>query len=66
MTWVAVAQWSEHLQPKQEAPGLIPGGCPVFFLFFFLFSSSWLTNVVGMKDLWCSSRHVIWLLSTQI
>ena len=27
------------------------------------FSSSWLTNVDGMKDLWCSST--VWLLSTQ-
>ena len=24
--WEAVAQWSEHLQLKQEALGLIPGG----------------------------------------
>ena len=28
-----------------------------------IFSSSWLTNVDGMKDLWCSST--VWLLSTQ-
>ena len=32
--WGAVAQWSDNLQLKQEALGLIPGGCPgVFFLF---------------------------------
>ena len=30
----------------------------------FFFSSSWLTNIDGMKDLWCSSA--IRLLSTQI
>ena len=53
------AQWSEHLQLKQEALGSIPSGCPGFF-----FTSSWLTNVDGMKDLWCSST--VWLLSTQI
>ena len=35
-----------------------PSGCPGFF------SSSWLTNVDGMKDLWCSST--VRLLSTQI
>ena len=29
--WGAVAQWSEHLQLKQEALGWIPGGCPGFF-----------------------------------
>ena len=29
--WGAVAQWSEHLQLKQEALGLIPGGYPGFF-----------------------------------
>ena len=57
--WGAVAQWSEHLQLKQEALGSIPGGYPGFF-----FTSSWLTNVDGMKDLWCSST--VRLLSTQI
>ena len=31
---------------------------------YFLFSSTWLTNVDGMKDLWCSSTDQ--LLSTQI
>ena len=40
--------------------GSIPGGCPGFF---FMFSSGWLTNVDGMKDLLCSST--VWLLSTQ-
>ena len=29
--------------------GWIPGSCLVFFF------SSWLTNVEGMKDLWCCS-----------
>ena len=58
--WGAVAQWSEHLQVKQEALGSIPSGCPGFFLSF-----SWLTNVDGMReDLWCSST--VWLLSTQM
>ena len=57
--WGAVAQWSEHLQPKHEAMGSIPGGFPGFSLPAGLF-----TNVDGMKDLWCSST--IWLLSTQI
>ena len=28
---IHVAQWSEHLQLKQEALGLIPGGYPGFF-----------------------------------
>ena len=32
--------------------------------FFFLFSSSWLTHVDGMKDLWCS--NTVRLLSLQI
>ena len=31
--WGAVAQWSEHIQLKQEALGSIPGGYPGFFLF---------------------------------
>ena len=31
--WGAIAQWSEHLQLKQEALGSIPSGCPGFFLF---------------------------------
>ena len=51
MAWVAggsIAQWPEHLQLKQEVLGLIPGG---------FFSSSWLTTVDGMKDLWCSSTN---------
>ena len=29
--WGAVAQWSEHLQLKQEALDSIPGGYPGFF-----------------------------------
>ena len=57
--WGAVAQWSEHLQLKQEALGSIPSGCPGFFLFQLAY-----TNVNGMKDLWCSST--VRLLSTQI
>ena len=52
--WRAIAQWSEHLQLKQEALGSIPNGCLGFS------SSSW---VDGMKDLWYSSTP--WLLSTQ-
>ena len=51
--WGAVAQWSEHLQLKQEALSLIPGGYPGFF------SSSWLTNVDEMKDLSCSSGALV-------
>ena len=43
--WEAVAQSSEHLWLEQEVLGSIPGGCPGFF------SSSWLTNVNGMKAL---------------
>ena len=31
--WGAIAQWSEHLQLKQEALGSIRSGCPIFFLF---------------------------------
>ena len=33
--WGAVAQWPEHLQAAAKAGGLglIPGGCPGFFLF---------------------------------
>ena len=57
--WGAVAQWSEHLQLKQEALGSIPSGCPGFFLFQLAY-----TDVNGMKDLWCSST--VRLLSTQI
>ena len=56
--WGAVAQWSEHLQLKQEALGSIPSGCPGFFLFQLAYT------VNGMKDLWCSSTAR--LLSTQI
>ena len=44
--WGAVAQWSEHLQLKQEALGSIPSGCPGFFLFQLAY-----TNVNGMNDL---------------
>ena len=43
---------------KAGSLGLIPSGC---FGFFF---SSWLTNVDGMKDLWCS--NTVWLLSLNI
>ena len=51
--WGAVAQWSEHLQLKQEALGSIPSGCPGYFLFQLAY-----TNVNGMKDLWCSSTQI--------
>ena len=44
--WGAIAQRPGHLQLRQEVLGSIPSGCPVFF-----FSSSWLTNVDGMKKL---------------
>ena len=56
--WGAVAQWPVHLQLEQEALDSIPGGYPGFF------SSSWLTIVDEMKDLWCSSP--VRLLSTQV
>ena len=56
--WGAVAQRSEHLQLKQEALGLIPGGCPGFLLFQLAYA-----NADGMKDQWCST---VWLLSTQM
>ena len=41
--WGAVAQWSEHLQLKQDALDSIPSGCPGFFLFQLAY-----TNVNGM------------------
>ena len=58
--WGAVAQWSEHLQLKQEEKALdsIPSGCPGFFLFELAY-----TNADGMKDVWYSST--VWLLSAQ-
>ena len=56
--WGAITQWSEHLELKQEALGSIPGGCPGFFSL----PTGSVTNVDGMKDLWCSST--VWLLST--
>ena len=59
LLWGAVAQCPQHLWLKQEVLGSIPGGCYLVF-----FSSSWLTNVDGMKDLWCSGT--VRLLSTQI
>ena len=40
---------------KAGDPGSIPGSCLGFFFF------SWLTNVDGMKDLWCSST--VWQLA---
>ena len=71
----AVAQWSEHLQLKQEALGSIPSGCPGFFLFQLAYtnvngmklwysSAAINTDMNGAKDLWCSST--VWLLSTQM
>ena len=62
IAWVAmgvIAQWPEYLWLKQEVLGSTPSGYPGFF-----FSSSWLTNVDGMEDLWCPS--IVRLLSTQI
>ena len=49
--------WSHANYITNMTLGSIPGGYSGFF------SSSWLTNVDGMKDLWCSSR--VQLLSTQ-
>ena len=43
---------------KAEGLGSIPSGFPGFFI-----SSSWLSNVYGIKTLWCSST--VQLLSTQ-
>ena len=40
---IHVAEWSEHLQLKQEAMGSIPGGLS--------FSSSWITNIDEKKGL---------------
>ena len=42
----AIAQWSEHLQLKQETLGLIPGSYSG--LFSLLAGSA--TNIDGMKD----------------
>ena len=53
IAWVAVGNHSSVVR----APAAKAGG-PRFF------SSSWLTNVDGMKDLWCSGTAR--LLSTQI
>ena len=52
--WGAAAQQSEHLQLKQEALGSIPSGCPTWVFCCCFFFLGWLTNVDGMKDLWCS------------
>ena len=66
------------LTAAQAGGGLVfnPRWLPCFF-----FSSSWLTNVDEMKDLWCSNTvwlldmnrvkdlwcsSTVWLLSTQI
>ena len=40
-----MAQWSGHLQLKQEGLGSIPGGSPGFFHFQLSY-----TNIDGMKD----------------
>ena len=45
---------------KAEGPGFNSQWLSWVFFFF----SSWLTNVDGMKDMWCSST--VRLLSTQI
>ena len=44
--WGAMAQWSEHLQLRQEA-------------LFLVFSSNCLTNVDEMKDLYCKVHVVL-------
>ena len=43
MTVGTIGQWSEYLQLKQEAVGLIASG-------WLEVSYSWLTNVDGMKE----------------
>jgi hypothetical protein len=49
--------------PAAQAAGVHGFDFPAAALVSF-FSSSWLTTVDEMKDLWCSST--IWLLSTQM
>ena len=39
--WGDVAQWSEHLQLKQEALGSIPGGYLGFFLFQLAYTNAY-------------------------
>ena len=46
--WGAVAQWSEHLQLKQEALGSIPGGYTGFIFIFHLHAAY--TNIDRMKE----------------
>ena len=58
-----IAQWSPVRAPAAKAggPGFDPWWLPCFF---FSLPAGSVTNVDGMKDLWCSST--VWLLSTQI
>ena len=61
IAWVAVGSCSSvHVARAPVAKARVR--LPVAGLGFF--TSSWLTDVDGMKDLWCSST--VWLLSTQI
>ena len=51
VAWVAVGDRSSVVRVFPVAVlGLIPDALPAFFS-----SSSWLTDVDGMNDLWCSS-----------
>ena len=59
--WGAVAQWSEHLQLKQEALGSIPSGYPGFFFFSSSMAPAYYCR--WGEDLWYSST--VRLLSTQ-
>ena len=63
IAWVSVRnRGSVARAPAAKAGG--PGFDSRWLPWVFFFSSSWLTNVDGMKDLWCSST--VQLLSTQI
>ena len=57
--WMYMSMYRGKLTDAKGLKSLCAGGLHCFF-----FSSSWLTNVNGMKDLWCSST--VRLLSTQI
>ena len=61
--WETVAQWPEHLQLKQEVLGSWVRFLVVALGFF---SSSWLNNVDGMKDLWCSSTVRLHAITTDM
>ena len=62
---VYIAQWSEHLQLKQEAAGSIPGSCPVLLVLFSLPAGS-VTNVDWIKNLWCSSTYGLAAINTDM